>query len=49
MTDGFAVVSMSLKASKDIKISDKHSLGMFGQLVFNPAKEDAFLVFGFKF
>jgi hypothetical protein len=48
-TDGFAIVNMSLTASKDIKISDKYSLGVFGQLAFNPAKEDAFFVFGIKF
>jgi hypothetical protein len=48
-TDGFAVVNMSLMASKDIKINDKYSLGIFGQLVVNPAKEDAFFVFGIKF
>ena len=48
-TDGFAVVNLSLKASKEVKITDKYSLGLFGQLAFNPAKEDAFLVFGIKF
>ena len=48
-TDGFAVVNTSLKASRDIKISDKYSLGIFGQFVVNPAKEDAFFVFGIRF
>ncbi len=48
-TDGFAVVNMSLTASRDIKITDKYSLGIFGQLSFNPAKKDAFFVFGIKF
>ena len=48
-TDGFAVVNVALTASKDIKITDKYSLGIFGQLAFNPAKEDAFFVFGIKF
>ena len=48
-TDKFAVVNMALTASKDIKINDKHSLGIFGQLAFNPACNDAFLVFGIKF
>jgi hypothetical protein len=48
-TDGFAVINLSLMASKDIKINDKYSRGIFGQLIFNPAKEDAFFVFGIKF
>jgi len=48
-TDKFAVVNMALTASKNIKINDKHSLGIFGQLAFNPACNDAFFVFGIKF
>lgn len=48
-TDGLAVINLSLMASKDIKINDSYSLGIFGQLIFNPAKEDAFFVFGIKF
>jgi len=48
-TDGFAVVFTSLMASKNIKITDNYSLPIFGQLAFNPAKEDAFFVFGIKF
>ena len=48
-TDGFAVVNIALTASKDIKITDKYSLGIFGQLMFNPAKDDAFFIFGIKF
>ncbi len=48
-TDGFAVVNISLQASKDIKITEKYSLSVFGQLAFNPAKNDAFFVFGIRF
>ena len=48
-TDGFSVINMSLTASKEIKITGKYSLGLFGQLAFNPAKEDAFFVFGIRF
>ncbi len=48
-TDGFAVVNTALKASKDIKITDRYSLTLFGQLIFNPAKEDIFFVFGIGF
>ena len=47
-TDKFAVVNMALTASKDIRISDKFSLAVFGQLIVNPAKEDIFLVFGIR-
>jgi len=48
-TDKFAVVNLSLTASKEIKITDRYSLGLFGQFAINPAKEDAFFVFGIKF
>jgi len=48
-TNGFAVINLSLTASKDIKINDKYSLGIFSQLIINPAKEDAFFIFGIKF
>ena len=48
-TDGFAVNNISLKASKDIAVTDKFSLPVFGQLAFNPATEDAFLIFGISF
>jgi len=48
-TDGFAVVNTSLMATREIKITDSYSLPIFTQLAFNPANEDAFLVFGIKF
>jgi len=48
-SDKFSVINIALTASKDIKINDKHSLGIFGQLAFNPSKEDAFFVFGIRF
>ena len=48
-TDGFAVNNISLTAKKDIAITDKFSLPVFGQLSFNPAIEDVFLVFGISF
>ena len=47
--DGFQVVNLSLTASRNIKITDRYSLGIFGQLAFNPACEDTFFVFGIKF
>ena len=45
----FAFVNVALTASKNIKINDNYSLGIFGQFSVNPAKEDAFLVFGVRF
>jgi len=48
-TDGLAVINLSLKASKEITITDRYALPVFGQLILNPAKEDLFLVFGIKF
>ncbi|MBO4907561.1 MAG: hypothetical protein J5486_11130 [Bacteroidaceae bacterium] len=46
-TDGFAVTNLSLKATKDIKVSDTFSVPLFGQIVGNPRTQDAFLVIGF--
>ena len=48
-TDGFAVINLSLKASRDIQITDHYAIPVFGQLILNPAKEDLFLLFGIRF
>jgi len=45
--DGFAVTNVSLKASKDIKITDSFSVPVFAQIAANPNQEKAYLVFGF--
>ena len=45
----FALINTSLSAIKSIKITENYSLGLFGQLVVNPAKQDIFLVFGISF
>ncbi|MDR1633070.1 MAG: hypothetical protein LBR97_09405 [Dysgonamonadaceae bacterium] len=41
-----SVVNISLKASKEIKITDSFSLPVFGQIILNPNAEDIFFVFG---
>ena len=46
-TNGFAVTNVSLKATKDIKVTDSFSIPVFGQLVGNPCSQKAYLVFGF--
>ncbi len=46
-TTGFAVTNISLKAMKDIKITDKFSIPVFGQVVANSCSKKAYLVFGF--
>ncbi len=43
---GFAVTDISLKASRYIKINDKFSVPVFGQLIWNPNREDVHFVFG---
>lgn|SRR5574344_468855 len=45
--NGFAVTNISLKATKDIKITDSFSVPVFGQIVANPSNEKAYFVFGF--
>ena len=46
-TSGFAVTNLSLKATKDIKITDSVSVPVFGQIAANPCSQRAYLVFGF--
>ena len=45
--DGFAVTNVSLKATKDIKVTDSFSIPVFAQVAANPRTEKAYLVFGF--
>jgi hypothetical protein len=46
-TTGFAVTNLSLKATKDIKVTDSFSIPVFGQIAANPCAQKAYLVFGF--
>ncbi len=46
-TSGFAVTNVSLKATKDIKITDSFSIPVFAQVAANPASQKAYFVFGF--
>jgi len=46
-TTGFAVTNLSLKATKDIKVTDTFSIPVFGQVIGNPCSQKAYLVFGF--
>ena len=46
-TTGFAVTNVSLKATKDIKVTDSFSIPIFGQVIGNPCSQNAYLVFGF--
>ena len=47
-TDGFCVNNISLRADRDIKITDSFSIPVFGQIAVNPSSEHAYFVFGFK-
>lgn len=44
---GFAVTNVSVKATKDIKITDSFSIPVFAQIAANPSSEKAYLVVGF--
>lgn len=44
--DSFTCTNLSLKASKDIKITDHFSLPVFGQLTANPDNGKFYLAFG---
>jgi hypothetical protein len=44
-----SVINLSLKATKEIKITDSFTLPVFGQVITNPRSEDIFFVFGLSF
>ena len=46
-TTGFAVTNLSLRATKDIKVTDSFSIPIFGQVTGNPCSQKAYLVLGF--
>lgn len=46
-TTGFAVTNLSLRASKEIRVTDSFSIPVFGQLTGNPCSQKAYLVIGF--
>ena len=45
-TSGFAVTNLSLKATKDIKVTDSFALPVFAQVAANPCTQKAYLAFG---
>ena len=46
-TDGFAVTHASLRAIKEIVVTDKFSIPLFASIVANPRAQKAYFVFGF--
>ncbi len=45
--NGFAVTNVSVKATKDLKITDSFSVPVFAQVAANPSNEKAYFVVGF--
>ena len=45
-TNGFAVTNLSLRADKEIKVTDTFSIPIFGQVTANPCSQKAYLVLG---
>jgi len=45
-TTGFAVTNLSLRADKEIKVTDSFAIPVFGQVTANPCSQKAYLVFG---
>lgn len=46
-TSSFAVSNLSLRATKDIRLTDSFSIPIFGQVTANPCSQKAYLIFGF--
>ena len=47
--DGFALTNLSIKGSKELKLTDSFSLPAFSQIVVNPELKNAHFVFGISF
>lgn len=45
-TSGFAVTNLSVKATKDIKVTDTFAIPVFGEVIANPCSQKAYMVFG---
>ena len=45
--DGFAITNVSLKAIKEIKVTDSFGIPVFGQIAATPSTQKAYFVFGF--
>lgn len=48
-SDKFNITNLTLKADKDIKITNSFSLPVFAQLTFNPYTQGTYFVFGLSF
>jgi uncharacterized protein (TIGR02001 family) len=46
--EDFSVINIGLKAEKEIRITEKFALPVFGEVMVNPRSEDIFFVFGFS-
>ena len=46
-TTGFAVTNLSVRAAKEIRVTNSFAIPIFGQIVANPCAQKAYLVFGF--
>ena len=47
--DKFAVCNLGLGTTRTIKVSESFSIPVIGQVIFNPDKEQMFIVVGFSF
>lgn len=45
--NGFAVTDLSLRATKEIKVTESFSIPVFGQVTANPCSQKAYLIVGF--
>ena len=48
-SDKFDVVTITAKATKNLQLSANYTLPVFVELIFSPAQDNAFLVFGIRF
>lgn len=46
-TNGFAVTNLSIRATKEIKVTESFSIPVFGHVTANPRSQKAYLIVGF--
>ncbi len=46
-TNGFAVTNLSIRATREIKVTESFSIPVFGQVTANPCSQKAYLIVGF--
>ena len=48
-SESFNVATIAVRATKSLQLSERYALPVFVELIFSPAQDNAYIVFGLKF